>query len=104
MPSRYCPPSCNVRERAREPALFTHPRFYHSAGYCISLFKTFLQTVIVNLGGNLLNEDLFEVLNETLFYGTVLRKPPLERRIVLGAARFSIFFHFPTRYRGYRIL
>ena len=31
-----CPPSCNVRERAREPALFTHPRFYHSAGYCRS--------------------------------------------------------------------
>ena len=31
-----CPPSCNVRERAREPALFTHPRFYHSAGYCTS--------------------------------------------------------------------
>ena len=31
---RMCHSLCRVRERAREPALFTHPRFYHSAGYC----------------------------------------------------------------------
>ena len=30
---RMCHSLCRGRERAPEPALFTHPRFYHSAGY-----------------------------------------------------------------------
>ena len=45
---RYCDcrPFNYVRERAREPALFTHPRFYHSAGYCTLMPRTWFLSLI----------------------------------------------------------
>ena len=41
---------------------------------------------MVNHGERVFNNDLFEVLNETPFYGTTLWPPPLEPRILLAQA------------------
>ena len=63
--------------------------------------RPYLQICIVNLGENVFNKDLFEVLNENLFYGTALdspayQAPPCQVYIISPLEKRFSFLFFPS--------